>query len=62
MEFVKGKPKGTNPAVMGKPINMCAVNSSKNNLITRETTSKLREPCTMQKKPVYGFWFSGIVC
>ena len=25
MEFVKGKPKGTNPAIMGNPINMYAV-------------------------------------
>ena len=51
MEFVKGKPKGTNPAVMGNPIDMYAANGSKKtiNLITRETTSKLREPCTMQK-------------
>src|SRR6218665_3303347 len=49
MEFVKGKPKGTNPAIMGNPINMYAVNGSKNNLITRETTSKSIEPCTMQK-------------
>ena len=23
MEFVKGKPKGTNPAIMGNPIDMC---------------------------------------
>ena len=29
MEFVKGKPKGTNPAIMGNPIDMCAVNGSK---------------------------------
>ena len=51
MEFVKGKPKGTNPAIMGNPIDMCAVNGSKKtiNVITRETKSKLREPCTMQK-------------
>src|SRR6218665_2158869 len=49
MEFVKGKPKGTNPAIMGNPVDMYAVNSGKTiNLITRETTSKLREPCTMQ--------------
>jgi len=27
MKFVKGKPKGTNPAIMGNP--MCAVNGSK---------------------------------
>jgi len=26
MEFVKGKPKGTNPAIMGNPIDMYAVN------------------------------------
>jgi len=25
MEFVKGKPKGTNPAIMGNPIDMYAV-------------------------------------
>ena len=31
MEFVKGKPKGTNPAIMGNPIDMYAVNGSKNN-------------------------------
>ena len=41
MEFVKGKPKGTNPAIMGNPIDICAVNASKwqqktINLITRE--------------------------
>ena len=29
MEFVKGKPKGTNPAIMGDPIDMYAVNGSK---------------------------------
>ena len=29
MEFIKGKPKGTNPAIMGNPIDMCAVNGSK---------------------------------
>ena len=29
MEFVKGKPKGTNPANMGNPIDICAVNGSK---------------------------------
>src|SRR6218665_694531 len=29
MEFVKGKPKGTNPAIMGNPIDICAVNGSK---------------------------------
>ena len=32
MEFVQGKPKGTNPAIMalmGNPIDMCAVNGSK---------------------------------
>jgi len=29
LEFVKGKPKGTNPATMGNPINMYAVNGSK---------------------------------
>lgn len=29
MEFVKGKPKGTNPAIMGNPIDMYAVNGSK---------------------------------
>ena len=31
MEFVKGKPKGTNPAIMGNPIDMYAVNGSKKN-------------------------------
>ena len=31
MEFVKGKPKGTNPAIMSNPIDMCTVNGSKNN-------------------------------
>ena len=51
MEFLKGTPKGTNPAIMGNPIDMYAVNDSKTiNLITRETPSKLREPCKMQKK------------
>src|SRR6218665_3555697 len=29
MEFVKGKPKGTNPAIMGNPIDMYAANGSK---------------------------------
>ena len=29
MEFVKGKPKGTNPAIMGYRIDMYAVNGSK---------------------------------
>src|SRR6218665_14745 len=29
MEFAKGKPKGTNPAIMGNPIDMHAVNGSK---------------------------------
>jgi len=29
IEFVKGKPKGTNPAIMGNPIDMYAVNGSK---------------------------------
>ena len=29
MEFVKGKPKGTNSAIMGNPIDMFAVNGSK---------------------------------
>ena len=29
MEFVKGKPKGTNPAIMGNPTDICAVNGSK---------------------------------
>ena len=29
MEIVKGKPKGTNPPIMGNPIDMCAVNGSK---------------------------------
>ena len=50
MEFVKGKPKGTNPAIMGNPIDICSKWQQKTiNLITRETTSKLRQPCTMQK-------------
>ena len=52
MEFVKGKPKGTNPAIMGNPMgcrHMQQMASKTINLITRETTSKLREPCTMQK-------------
>src|SRR6218665_1621646 len=51
MEFVKGRPKGTNPASMGNPIDMYAVNGSRKtiNLIIRETTSKSIEPCTMQK-------------
>ena len=55
MEFVKGKPKGTNPAIMGNPIDMYAVNDSKKtiNLITRETTSKSIEPCTMQKTKLH---------
>ena len=30
-EFVKGKPKWKNPAIMGNPINMNGVNKSKNN-------------------------------
>src|SRR6218665_467326 len=53
IEFVKGKPKGTNPAIMGNPIDMtvCSKWQQKTiNLITRETTYKLREPCTMQKQ------------
>jgi len=29
MEFVKGKPKGTNPAIMGNSIDMYAVNGNK---------------------------------
>ena len=29
MEFVKSKPRGTNPAIMGNPIDMYAVNGSK---------------------------------
>ena len=29
MEFVNGKPKGTNPAIMGNPIDMYAANGSK---------------------------------
>ena len=29
MEFVKGKPKETNPAIMGNPIDMYAANGSK---------------------------------
>ena len=33
MEFVKGTPKGTNPTIMGNPIDMCAVNGSKKQLI-----------------------------
>src|SRR6218665_3594189 len=51
MEFVKGKPKGTNPAIMGNPIDMYAVNDSKKQsiLLLEITTSKLREPCKMQK-------------
>ena len=50
MEFVKGKPKGTNPAIMGNPIDMYAVNGSKTiNLITKETKSKLSEPCAIQQ-------------
>ena len=31
LEFVKGKSKGTNPAIMGNPINIYAVDGSKNN-------------------------------
>jgi len=31
MEFVKGKSKGTNPAIMGNPIDMRAVNAANNN-------------------------------
>src|SRR6218665_2345691 len=50
MEFVKGKPKGTNPAIMGNPIYIFAVNGSKRqSILLKRTTSKLREPCTMQK-------------
>src|SRR6218665_254336 len=50
MEFVKGKPKGTNPAIMGNPIDIFAVNGSKRqSILLKRTTSKLREPCTMQK-------------
>ena len=29
IEFVKGKPKGTNPAIIGNPIDMFTVNNSK---------------------------------
>ena len=29
MEFIKGKPKWTNPAIMGNPIDMYAANGSK---------------------------------
>jgi len=31
MEFVKGKPKGTNSAIINNPIDMRAVNGSKSN-------------------------------
>ena len=43
LEFIKGKPKETKPAIMGNPINMYALNGCKNNLITKETKSKLSE-------------------
>ena len=50
-EFVKGKPKGTNPAIMSNPIDIVWSKWQQKiiNLIDRETTSKLREPCKMQK-------------
>jgi len=53
LEFVKGKPKGTNLAIMGNPINMYAVNGSKRQsisiCITNETKSKLSEQYSKQK-------------
>src|SRR6218665_2377319 len=55
MEFVKGKPKGTNPAIMGNPIDICAVNASKwqqktINLITREPHLNNHAQCKKQNK------------
>jgi len=41
MEFVKGKPKGTNPAIMGNPINMYAVNGNKYFMSYEMSTSYL---------------------
>jgi len=29
LEFLKGKPNGTNPAIMGNPTNMYAINGCK---------------------------------
>jgi len=51
LEFINGKLKGTNPAIMGNPINMYAVNGRKKtiNLITKETKYKLSEPCRIQQ-------------
>jgi len=52
LEFVKGKPKGTNSAITGDPINTYAVNVNNKQsigiLITKETNSKLSEPRTIQ--------------
>jgi len=51
MEFVKGKPKGTNPTVMGNPINMYAVNGNKKQsiLLLKKPKLILSETCTIQK-------------
>ena len=44
MEFLKGKPKGTNPDIMGNPINMYGVNDSTNNqFYTKEIKANLSE-------------------
>jgi len=41
LEFVKGKPKVTNPAIMGNPINMYAVKGSKQQSIVLLKKPKL---------------------
>jgi len=42
MEFVKGKPKGTNPAIMGNPIDMYAANGSKKQSLWNTLSFSLR--------------------
>ena len=50
MGFVKGKPKATNLAIMGNPIDVYAVNSSKKqSILLLKKKSKLSEPRTIQK-------------
>jgi len=36
LEFVKDKTNGTNPAIMGNPINMYAVNGSKKSMLLKK--------------------------
>src|SRR6218665_34625 len=54
MEFVKDKPKGTNPAIIGNPIAMSAVNGSKKQSILLLQKPNLNEEnhaqCKKQNK------------